>query len=187
MIFKYVVYLVFLYQMSINIKNIYTNKKISIEDCFNYFQRYEEEYNHCTNCNKNTKFNNNQKLYLPIGVLLISLYYEKEHNDNLDLKFDISEKIQLDNFIIKKLNNNNINYELFGKLLLFLMIIQMKKIKNLQFIVKIMQYNKINCYNNGKVNSVNDFADGIKNKCKPYYLFYVKENDKKNIFEIKNN
>ena len=151
------------------------NNIISIVDCFNYFQRTENKYI-CDICSRLTKFNIIKQLYCSTDYLIISLCYDKEKIGNLDLKFEMSEKFSLYYFIIVK-PEKTFNYELIGVVTL---LNEKENVGNNKFISYFKNFvdNKWKCYNDGKVDSIENFNDEIKSKCKPYYLFYAKENMK---------
>ena len=84
--------------------------KISVQDCFKYFQRNKNinkvKYFKCINCSNNTNFNFINNLYRSTPYLFISLSYNNVQNQNI--KFEISENIDLNNF------NTTTKYELYG-------------------------------------------------------------------------
>jgi hypothetical protein len=149
------------------------NNIISIVDCFN-FHRKEEKFIKCDICSNSTKFKIIKQLYCSIDYLIISLCYDKKKIGNLDLKFEISEKFSLYDFILVK-PEKKFNYELIGVVTL---LNENENVKNKKFIAYFKNFvdNKWNCYNDGKVDSIENFNDEIKSKCKPYYLFYAKDN-----------
>ena len=138
--------------------------KISVQDCFKYFQRNKNinkfEYFKCINCSNNTNFNFTNNLYSTTQYLFISLSYNNAQIQNM--QFEISENIDLDNI------NTTIKYELYG-------IVGLLN-ENGKFIAYCKNDKSIkwDYYYDGKVTTINSFNEDIKNKCKPYFLKYKK-------------
>ena len=138
---------------------------INIYDCFDYLKRVQNFDMWCEECRGLFQFKYQNIIYSGPNILIIII--NKKNNNQLKVKFDYYESLNLDNYIFKK-DKPSIIYDLYG-------------------VVSYIEENNIyisSCkspcdniwyrYNDSKVIPIDDFKSEICDFGKPIILFYKK-------------
>ena len=131
---------------------------ITIKDCFKFYKKAKNLKQFCNNCKEEEKKENNIIFMKGPKILLIYLNSKKK----LGIKYELEEKINLDNFIYCRNNTND--YELIN--------VVSEENKNCLAFCKSFSDNK--WYRYEKKNPIQVTFSLIKNKEIPLLLFYSK-------------
>ena len=141
-----------------NDKNI-----ITIEDCLKFYKKTKNLHPFCNNCKEEGKKENNIIFMRGPKILLIYLNSEKK----LGIKYELEEKIHLDNFIYCRNNTND--YELIN-------VVSEEKQNYFAFC---KSFSDDRWYKYEEKNLIQVAFNLIKSKGNPLLLFYSKIENKK--------
>ena len=137
------------------------NKKIiSINDCLSFYKKTKNIRQVCDKCKKKDKLENNNLILKSPKILIICLNNDVE---KLDFKYQLEEKINLDNFIYYKNNSND--YELVNVVYY---------LKNKNYITFCKNFTDYRWYLYDKQKCIQYNSDSLKDKGIPLLLFYSK-------------
>ena len=155
------------------ITDIINNNKVSINDCFEYYQNplilTNEDQIYCEVCQKKTNANFRTKIYYPPNIMILIL----DRGENIKYKVGINfeETIDITQFIDKEFTiESRIEYELYGVITFI-----GENIKTGKYIAFCKSNNKNQkwvCYNDDNVVDIVDFMSQVHNYGLPSVLFY---------------
>ena len=155
------------------ITDIINNNKVSINDCFEYYQNplilTNEDQIYCEVCQKKTNANFRTKIYYPPNIMILIL--DRVENIKYKVGINFEETIDITQFIDKEFTmESRIEYELYGVITFI-----GENIKTGKYIAFCKSNNKNKkwvCYNDDNVVDIVDFMSQVHNYGLPSVLFY---------------